>query len=64
MTPRGISPKVNPTTPAVVDATGSTILGNAICLTRRVCDTTELAESVIATVNHFQGRIAAKRKSG
>ncbi len=60
----GMSPKANPTTPATVAATGSTILGNAICLISRSCDATDVVASPIEAVNHFHGRIAAKMNSG
>ena len=62
--PSGINPNRNPTTPAVVAATGSTSLGNWICLISFSWLTTELAESPMLLVNHFQGRIAARMKSG
>ncbi len=43
--------------------TGSTIFGNWTCLISRSCRTTELTASVMLLANHFQGRMAEKRKS-
>ncbi len=59
-----MSPNAKPTTPAVVAATGSTILGNWICLMSRSALTTDPVASMIDALNHFHGRIAAKMKSG
>ena len=64
ITARAISPNANPTTPAVVAATGRTIFGNWICLIRRSCETTDDVASLMLDVNHFQGRIAERMNSG
>ena len=52
------------TIPATVAAVGRTIFGNWICLISWSLLTIEDVESLIDAVNHFQGRIAAKMKSG
>ena len=55
---------VKPTTPAVTVATGSTSLGNAICLISFSCRITDVVASVMTAWYHFHGRIAAKMNSG
>src|SRR5688572_28243536 len=60
----GSNPKANPTTPAVVAATGRTSFGNWICLISFSWLTTELDASPTLVVNHFHGRIADSTKSG
>ena len=62
--PSGIRPKTKPTTPAVVAATGSTSFGNWICLMSRSWRDDRGRRVVDAAVNHFQGRIAERMKSG
>ena len=60
----GISPKANPTTAAVLDATGRTSFGNWIW---RISDpwlVTACDASVTVDVNHFQGRIAERMNRG
>ena len=52
------------TTPATVAAVGRTIFGNWICLISVSLLTIDDVASLIDAVNHFQGRIAAKMKSG
>ena len=64
MAASGSNPNAKPTTPAVVAATGRTSLGNWICLISFSWLTTELAASPMLVVNHFQGRIADRMKSG
>jgi hypothetical protein len=60
----GISPKMNPTTLAVVAATGSTSLGNWIWRMSDPWLVTDCEASVTVEVNHFQGRIAERMNSG
>jgi hypothetical protein len=62
--PRAMVPKAKLTIPAVVAAIGRTSFGNWICLMSSPWRTIEVVASVIEAVNHFQGRIAAKMKSG
>jgi len=62
--PSGTRPHRNPTTPALAVESGSTILGNAICLISCPWETTELLASPTTAENHFQGTIAAKMNSG
>ena len=52
------------TIPPTVAAVGRTILGKATCL--MICSraTIDRIASLIPLLNHFQGRIAAKTKSG
>ena len=59
-----MSPNAKLTTPATVAAIGSTSFGNWICLISWSLPTIDDVASVIDAVNHFQGRIAAKMKSG
>ena len=60
----GIIPKAKSTTPASVAASGRAILGNWTCLISCAWTTTDEIDSVRPSVNHFQGRIAEKMKSG
>ena len=62
--PSGIRPQANPTTPAVVVATGRTSFGNAIWRISLSLLTTAFVASLMTAEYHFQGRIAAKMKSG
>ena len=57
-------PNAKLTTPATTAAVGRTILGNWICLISVSLLTIDEVASLIDEVNHFQGRIAAKMKSG
>ena len=60
----GINPNTKLAIPANVDATGRTSFGKWICLMSRSWPTTDVIASYTLLVNHFQGRIAAKMKSG
>jgi hypothetical protein len=52
------------TVPANVEAAGRTIFGNWIWRMSPVRFVTEIVASLRVVLNHFQGRIAANRKSG
>ena len=60
----GISPNAKPTTAALVEAIGSTILGNWIWRISDPAPVTEVVASLMLLENHFQGRIAASTNSG
>ena len=61
---RGMRPNEKLAMPDMAEATGSTSLGNWICLISRSEMTTELTPSLTAVLNHFQGRMAEKMKIG
>ena len=56
-------PKPRFTRPAPLVTTGSTILGNWICLMSWPWAMTELTESLTVPVNHLNGIMAASRNS-
>ena len=62
--PRAISPKAKLTVPAMTDAVGRTIFGNWIWRMSCCRPVTDRVASLSVVENHFQGRMAAKMKSG